>query len=206
MVTTERTENSREEPDELLIDEGTSLRARKDTPSLVLSFYLPQFRHNQIIVRDTVHYDSVQLIFRRLLLHTPNELYLKGRVMTLTQRDQLLADPLYRFYLNQRPVRVADIENKGLKVTFSELPVVPRINPRRLLTYPHGVEGLASKVGYKLGYYNAKDVFNTPDDPHSYKATHLFAGVNRITLGSDTFTFGELMRVIDDLSRQLRRI
>ena len=146
-------------------------------------------------VRLAMHTDNLGILISALS-DSPylTSLKIEGRVITDEQFEKLGRDPVYRFYMSGRLLRVSQSDTiDNLVYTMPGDLNIDHRRATRLLNSSFSPSTLANDVGFKTGYYEAKDLV------HKWQKTirvneflPQFGGVNELSIGSDSLTQQEL--------------
>mgnify|MGYP000880599670 CR=1 FL=1 len=128
-----------------------------EIPSNVATVALPDIHVGDKRIRLGMHTDSIMTLFRTLEdLPDLDKIKIEGRILTPEQESELEKDPVYNFYLSGRTVRAA-----GKQEDIFVLPNDNKLNQEEvvlLLQTPFTPSVLSEKIGFKVGYFPAKQL------------------------------------------------
>ncbi len=167
------------------ITEGKEISASFETPRETSLVVLPPIKTGTegFNIRLGMHTDSMGTLLRFLRqLPDSDQLKIEGRVLSDDQRKALEEAPIYRFYMLGRYER-------GQFTVASSLGFTPE-QIVGLVNSGFSPSSLGQEIGYKTGYFNAKELVEkwVEDGYRTNQFLPIMGGVNEFHIGSDTLT------------------
>lgn len=172
-----------------------------EIPSHVKTVALPDIYVEDKRIRLGMHTDSVMTLLRTLEnLPDLDKIKIEGRILTPAQESELMDDPVYNFYLSGRMVRAT-----GQKEDIFVLPKENQLNQGEvatLLQTPFTPSVLSEKIGFKVGYFSAKQMiadYNSSFSPNDFLP--IIGGINEFKIGSDVLSDNRLIEITEEIKR-----
>jgi hypothetical protein len=174
---------------------GVEMLSTTEVPSNTIIVSLPDIIVRGERIRLGMHTDSILTLLKTLdTLPDTDQLKVEGRVLNSNQKESLLEDPIYKFYLSGRMTRVL-----GSKDDVFVLPRDINLDSKEissLLHTPFTPSILSQKIGYKVGYFSAREMINF------WLSTCIInnflpviGGINEFKIGSETLSQDRLSQI-----------
>lgn len=171
---------------------------------------VPGKTHEVLLGMHTDMLNAFYYSLKGLKTTTQDKLFIEGRVLNRAQRTELYDDPIFDFFWSGRRYRAGESYQRDqvMKYVFPLNTKITEAQVRKYAGMNFSPTTLAEKIGYKVGWFNARQIVNSPafEDYDSNSLAPMLGACNEFRIGSSTMTPGLLKmvqgRIIDGFRRK----